>query len=238
MINFLVLKWGTKYGPEYVNRLHNSIKVHYKKPFRFVCITDDPTNLNCETLPLSNFDLIKSEKVFTSKKLELFKKFTDGKYCLFDLDILVTKDLTAYFDQYDFVEPRIIFNKWQDYSRIYVTYFTTDCFVNSSFVTWKDNQLEWLFDLFVENQDVVEYKYKSLDKFIFYSSFDKLKFHPADIVCTYSFGASCPDDLEPYKHRPEYSIVLFHTSHNKIGGVELHDAEGWAKDIWLSYDTK
>lgn len=237
MINFLTLKWGTKYGAEYVNRLHNSLKIHYKKPFRFVCITDDPTDLNCETLPLSDFNLIRADGVFTSKKLELFKKFTDGKYCLLDVDILVTQDVTKYFDEYDFVEPRIIFNRWQNYSRLYVSYFNIDCYINSSFVTWKDNQLEWLFDLFVQYLPIVQYKYKSLDKFIFYSSFEKLKFHPDHLVYAYSYGASYPDDIEPFKYRPEYSIVLFHTSHNKAEGIELHDAQGWAKDMWVGYDA-
>lgn len=237
MINFLVLKWGTKYGPEYVNRLHNSLKVHYKKDFTFTCITDSGSGLNCQTLPLSDFNLIQSEKVFTSKKLELFKKFTSGKYCLLDLDILITKDLTRYFDNYNFTEPRIIFNTWQDFTRLPVTYFAGDCFINSSFVTWKDNQLEWLFDMFITHNKIVEYKYKSLDKFIFYSSFNRLNFHPPGLVYAYSFGAVHPSDLQPYLMRPEYSIVLFHTSHNKSEGVELHDAAGWAKDLWLSYDN-
>lgn len=237
MINFIVLKWGTKYGPEYVNRLHNSIKKFYKKPFKFIAITDDSNGLNCETIPLSTLTLTNSTQVFTSKKMELYKIFTNGKYCLLDLDILITKDLTSYFDEYDFVEPRIILNRWQDYSRIYGSFFTGDCFVNSSFVTWKDNQLEWLYDLFIEKLDVIEYRYKTVDKFIFYSSFDKLKFHPGGLVYAYSFGAEYGSDVEPYKQRPDYSIVLFHTSHKKPEGVELHDTTDWAMKTWISYDT-
>jgi hypothetical protein len=231
MINFITLKWGNKYGPEYVNRLHNSLKVHYKKPFSFVCITDDPSDLNCKTLPL-----VKSNVgVFTAEKLSVYHDFNNGKYCLLDLDILIMNDLTPYFDEYDFCEPRIILNRWQDYSRIHNSFFTGDCFINSSFVTWKDDQLKWLFNLFIDNANIVEYRYKSLDKFIFYSSFDKLNFHPNNLVYAYSFGAEFPNDIEAYKYRPEFSIALFHTSHKE--GVELHDVDDWAKEMWLSYDT-
>jgi hypothetical protein len=234
MINFITLKWGTKYGPEYVNRLHNSLKIHYKKPFKFMCITDDYRGLNCEIYPLL-YLVSEERKVFTAEKMEVFGRFKYGKFCLLDLDILITGDLTQYFDEYDFCEPRIILNRWQDHSRVHNSYFVGDCFINSSFVTWKDDQLQWLYKLFTDNLDIIEYKYKSLDKFIFYSSFDKLNFHPENVVYAYSFGAKFPDDLEEHKYRPDYKIALFHTSHKE--GVELHDAEGWAKEMWCGYDS-
>jgi len=41
MINIVCLKWGSKYGPEYVNRLYGMISRHTTMPFRFWCFTDD-----------------------------------------------------------------------------------------------------------------------------------------------------------------------------------------------------
>jgi hypothetical protein len=35
------MKWGTKYGPEYVNRLYNMVRRHLTGDFRFVCLTDN-----------------------------------------------------------------------------------------------------------------------------------------------------------------------------------------------------
>lgn len=236
MINFITLKWGKKYGPEYVNRLYSSVKQHYKKPFTFTCITDDPKDLDCDTKPLSILSSENHVAVFTSEKLQLYKIYNKGKYCLLDLDILIINDLEQYFEEYDFCEPRFILNRWQNYSRIYTSFFTGDCFINSSFVTWQDNQLEWLYDEFIKFLPIVEFRYRTVDKFVFYRSFDKLKFHPEGMVYAYSFGAMDGIDVEPYKYRPEYSIVLFHTSHKKPKGIELHDAFGWAKDMWLNYD--
>ena len=45
MVNVLCLKWGTYYGPEYVNRLYAGVKRNLHRPFRFVCVTDDPEGL-------------------------------------------------------------------------------------------------------------------------------------------------------------------------------------------------
>ena len=45
MNNILCLKWGRLYSAEYVNRLYRGVKGHLHRPFRFVCVTDDPTGL-------------------------------------------------------------------------------------------------------------------------------------------------------------------------------------------------
>lgn len=41
MVNVLCIKWGTKYGPEYVNRLRSMVKRNLAREHRFVCLTDD-----------------------------------------------------------------------------------------------------------------------------------------------------------------------------------------------------
>ena len=47
MINYIVcLKWGNKYGPEYVNTLEQMVRRYCTLPFEFVCFTEDPTGLN------------------------------------------------------------------------------------------------------------------------------------------------------------------------------------------------
>jgi hypothetical protein len=49
------VKWGTMYGPEYVNRLYAMVARHLTPPFRFVCLTDDRagirTEVECHDLP-------------------------------------------------------------------------------------------------------------------------------------------------------------------------------------------
>ena len=44
--NVICLKWGTRYPAAYTNTLYRSVKKHLHRPFRFVCVTDDPTDLD------------------------------------------------------------------------------------------------------------------------------------------------------------------------------------------------
>jgi hypothetical protein len=44
----ICMKWGTKYGPEYVNRLYAMVRRHLSGDFRFVCLTDDSTGIRSE----------------------------------------------------------------------------------------------------------------------------------------------------------------------------------------------
>ena len=44
----LCMKWGTKYGPEYVNRLYAMVRRNLTGDFRFVCLTDDGSGIRSE----------------------------------------------------------------------------------------------------------------------------------------------------------------------------------------------
>lgn len=47
---FVLIKYGSKYGPEYVNRLAAGLHRHHNKentpPFRIVCCTDDASGVD------------------------------------------------------------------------------------------------------------------------------------------------------------------------------------------------
>ncbi len=45
-VNVLCIKWGTKYGPEYVNKLYSMVSRNLSRPFRFVCLTDDAAGID------------------------------------------------------------------------------------------------------------------------------------------------------------------------------------------------
>lgn len=238
IVKFIVLKWGEKYPAVYVNRLYKSIEKTFSGEFEFYCITDNTDNLNplIKTLTFEQINY-KQSNVFTLQKLHLFNPSNlpfEGPFVLLDLDILITKDLNEYFKQYKFSEPRMIKNYWTPENNINMYYHVGTCIINSSFVTWNGDQFKFLYDFYKNNKFIIEYKYKSLDKFIYYTNYENLKFHPKKLVYAYSFGAEYPDDLEPYKLRDQYSIILFNTSHNK--GIELHETRDWAYDYWTSFE--
>jgi hypothetical protein len=54
MINIVCLKWGDKYGPEYVNRLYSAVCRNTHKFFKFWCFTEDAKGISrgVNVLPL------------------------------------------------------------------------------------------------------------------------------------------------------------------------------------------
>jgi hypothetical protein len=227
VINFITLKWGTKYGPEYVNRLYANLLNAYNGEFEFHCFTDDSKGLH-PAIHVRDIALLRptSSKCFTIEKVYLFDpKVISGKCVLFDLDILILKDLSTYLT---FDEPRFIKNLWDDIVAGELLHKFGHCWINSSFVTWENDQLLFVKEFYQKNKEVIEFKYGDLDLFLFHGLRNKLNYHPENIV--YSYVNNDP----PYEYRPDHYIVLFNTSHGK--GTELHEAGGWVDRLWKKFD--
>lgn len=92
MLNVVCVKWGTKYGPEYVNILRDMVGRNLFVDYRFICFTDDPTGLN------DGIEVRKLPNLLTGwwNKLYLFKQgvLTD-RTIFFDLDTVITGRLEA-----------------------------------------------------------------------------------------------------------------------------------------------
>lgn len=242
MLNIVCLKWGTKYGPEYVNRLYSMCNKFYTKPFKFYCATDDSNGIREEVniLDIENYQIPEGKwggKVFTGEKIKLINSFRT-KTLLLDLDILILNDITSYVDSIHLCnKPYFIRNEWANQDNIKRNYGKITCDVNSSFVIGDNESTEVLkYKLFDHNYDYYAVKYRSLDKTLFYRFQWAVEFHE-DKKLVYSFngGASWPDDMEQGKYRPDYKICLFNNSHGE--GDDIHDSNtNWAIDYWESFD--
>jgi hypothetical protein len=236
-INFITLKWGTKYGPEYVNRLYANLLNTYNGEFEFYCFTDDAKGLQ----PSIHIRDIKDlrpypTKCFTIEKIYLFDPSIsklNGPCVLLDLDILIINDLNIYLSDYNFSEGRFIKNYWNGIEDGKILSQFGRCWLNSSFVTWKEDQLYHIIEFYNKNKTVIEFKYGDLDFFLFQAMKNVLTYHPKNIIYSYVDGAD-EYDKTSYLYRDNYSLVLFNTSHGI--GVELHDAKDWAGSLWKKFD--
>jgi len=102
-VNVICMKWGTLYGPHYVNRLYRMTARNLSRPFRFVCFTDDARDLRpeVETAPIPAIRIDPSYENLPWKKLAVYA--TDlgglcGPALYLDLDVVVIGDLDAFFE--------------------------------------------------------------------------------------------------------------------------------------------
>lgn len=99
----LCMKWGSLYGPEYVNNLARGVRRHLARPHRFICFTDDASGLDdgIEALPLPDLGLPPGHKDTRWQKLALFRRDLaglSGTALFLDLDLVIVDDLGPFFD--------------------------------------------------------------------------------------------------------------------------------------------
>ncbi len=99
----LCMKWGTKYGPEYVNRLYAMVARHLRGSFDFVCLTDRSDGIRTEVrcLPIPDLALPPDIPERGWKKLTTFEADLHGLVgtALFlDLDVVIVDDITPFFE--------------------------------------------------------------------------------------------------------------------------------------------
>jgi hypothetical protein len=100
----LCMKWGSKYGPEYVNRLYAMVARHLKGAFQFVCLTDRSEGIRAEVrcLPIPPLDLPPGSPERGWTKLTTFTANLhglQGTALFLDLDVVIVDDITPFFEQ-------------------------------------------------------------------------------------------------------------------------------------------
>lgn len=119
-VNVLCIKWGNKYGPDYVNRLHSMVRRHLHRPFRFVCLTDDGAGIDpaieVKPIPVIGFAEFDERKPWSFGhgwlKLTSFAKplyDLEGRTLFLDLDIVIVDSLDPFFDRDD---PFVVIREW------------------------------------------------------------------------------------------------------------------------------
>jgi hypothetical protein len=89
---------GIEYNAEYVNKLYRSIERNYTLPHNFICVTDDPKGIECDTYPLWDWGR-EYGRCFTRLKMfdpAMRQVFGKRVICI-DLDTVITGNLNKIF---------------------------------------------------------------------------------------------------------------------------------------------
>jgi len=100
---FVCMKWGTRYGPDYVNRLYGMVRRHTTGDIRFLCLTDDASGIREEVacFDCPTIDIPAPYNNLGWRKVNLFApKVADltGDVLFIDLDVVITGPLDAFFE--------------------------------------------------------------------------------------------------------------------------------------------
>ncbi|WP_169391596.1 MULTISPECIES: glycosyltransferase [Psychrobacter] len=115
----ICMKWGSKYGAEFVNRLYNMVNRHLTLDFQMVCLTDDDTDIHpdikCFPIPELNLPANLPERGW--KKLTTFKPELyglKGVALFLDIDIVIVDNIDGFFTyQADHDDSVVIIRDWK-----------------------------------------------------------------------------------------------------------------------------
>ena len=250
-VNVLCFKWGSLYGPEYVNRLYAGVKENLSRPFRFVCVTDNPEGLN------GGIDAVEFPapppgwkfswpNIFV--KLMVFKNgFADlsGPTLFLDIDQIITGDLACFFDY----EPGkfCIIRNWIEWRKR--LFRKLPRIGNSSCFRFEAGKMNHVYEKFLSEQDkAVNRKFFTTEQsYMTYAvGFENISWWPTGWI--WSFKRNCsrifPMNLvfSPKKPGAEARIVCFHGRPSPQQAIEGFKGKGhlnqitkpakWVLDYW------
>jgi len=209
-VNVVCMKWGSKYGPDYVNRLYNMTRRHLSLPFHFYCITDDDAYLNQE-IKTRDINLIDFPKGGRGpwRKVIMFKQHLydiRGKILFLDLDLVIINSLDKFFTFSDQFSVRHEFDRRK----------SKDNFGNTSAYVFESGSCPEVFDNYLANPEKWHKMYGTAEQeYVTRSLFssNKLQFLPNEWIISFKEDCLPKWPLRFFKTPTlpsEASIVAFH----------------------------
>lgn len=186
MLNVVCLKHGTKYGPEYVNKLYNMIRRHLTMPHRFICFTEDRKDLN------DNIEIIDLPKLPIDGwwyKPYIFKHghFPDGDTILyFDLDMVIVNNIDHFVT---YMASHFV--GLQDVGRVFRPGYQK---LGSAVMRWPANKYHDIWDKLENNFGQAKRLHGDQD-WIWSIYGGEIKFFPEQWILSYKWEVRTRDEL-------------------------------------------
>jgi hypothetical protein len=189
MLNVVCLKHGTKYGPEYVNKLYNMIQRHLTIPNNFICFTDDPTNID-QNIKIVNLPKLPIEGWWWKPYIFKTGHFPDGDDILYiDLDMVIVDNINKLIE----FEP----NKFvglQDVGRVFRPGYKK---LGSAVMRWKANEHSGIWNNLEKNLTQTK-KFHGDQDWIWEQAKHHLVFFPEQWIRSYKWEIRTRDELSGF----------------------------------------
>lgn len=224
-IIILCVKFGTKYGTDYVEKLRNMVSRHITVPYEFVCLTDDNN-------PISGVRSIIQRPSGYSKlwwhKVHMFDPSLplQGRILYMDLDVVIHNNLDKlvqiknnhFYGIRDF--NRKFYEKWNS--------------LNSSVMSWIHGSQSEIFDQFMENKQSAMRLHGDQD-WIWKIGREKIKFWPDEWIQSYKWEIRSRDELTDRTGKKGFKLVRNDVTPNKHCCIAVFHGDPKPEDIRDSF---
>jgi len=237
-IYIFCMKWGTLYGPEYVNVLYNMVKRNLNLPFKMVCFTDNAAGISEDItcFPIPEIDLPTNIPERMWKKLTVFKETLynlEGTALFLDLDVVIVDNIDSFFQDKN---PFMIIKDYRKQWRITG---------NSSVFRFEIGKHGYVYDYFIANFDTIKAAHRNEQEYLTWAVNEKNNLHYWPTAWCPSFKYDCASrfPLAVWKKPsiPDGSkIIIFHgefTPQKAIDGgfgkwYRYLRPSKWVADYW------
>ncbi|MDR1817301.1 MAG: hypothetical protein LBR07_03805 [Puniceicoccales bacterium] len=256
-VTVVCMKWGTKFGAEFANKLCAMTRRHLVRPHRFVCLTDNADGLDAgvTALPLPAMDLPPGKERGWRKLSVLDAGFLrsagiTGAVLFLDLDVVVTggaDSLDAFFD-YEPSAPFCVIREWQKPWQI--KFWRRPWVGNTSVFRFEAGALSFVFEKFMANIESAKRKVRHEQEFLCREMNDiaKIAYWPHRWCVSFKYGCA-PTFPFNYFATPKIPagarVVVFHGKPDPdkalVGNCEATGLRGiwrhikpvpWIADEW------
>jgi hypothetical protein len=223
----LCVKWGDKYGRNYVEKLKEQVETNCSIPVNFYCLTDNPTESYDVQLPThwDEYYNPDTNRFWAYRKFYMFnmsKNFPaviGRKFLFLDLDVLIHQDLKYFFDL-PMNKPWIVRGWWNNIENCRKNFGQIKSTpLNSSVILWNVGQMRKIYNHINENKEVIFFTYPTIDNYLNHFWYDIweenegfLQGFPEGDVYSWYKGNIFDKDMKRKILRLDHKICLFNNS--------------------------
>lgn len=195
----LCIKHGEKYSSIYVNKLYNMVKRHCSVPFKFACITENPSGLN-KDIEVLNFPMLGGTRGWWFKPYMFSKQLPlNGTILYLDLDLVIIDSIDKFWEY----EPgkNIILENFKAPKQP-----TTSDF-NSSVIRFTAHELHHIFSGYVANSKSIQEKYHGDQDWIHSAAHQQFITWPKEWAKSYKWEVRTKDELEVQNNKLNFKNI-------------------------------
>ncbi|PID45933.1 MAG: glycosyltransferase [Proteobacteria bacterium] len=207
-VNIICMKWGDKYGADYVNKLYGMVSRNLTIPFQMTCFTDDDEGITSQvnTQPLPSLDLPSDAPERGWNKLSTLQENLGGltgEALFLDLDVVIVSNIDELFSFP--AEFAIIKDEKLKRKKI----------GNSSVYRFRIGELQPILDKFRSNFTAIQATHRNEQAYLSteVNKLGKLKFWPEQWCPSFKYHCMYPWPLNYFltaKIPPEAKVIIFH----------------------------